>query len=152
MGMQGLSIVRKGRMPAVPEPEEVLLPQDRLIVQASPSMIDIIDGLEGLQPVEEAPSARLTDLESQEVGLIEVMLSPHTNIAKKTLRQTRFRDKYDLTVLAIWREGRATVSEICDLPLRLGDALLVHGQRNKFSLVVFLVLMIAIPLFWPLLP
>jgi di/tricarboxylate transporter len=66
---------------------------------------------------------------------MEAMLSPHTNITGKTLRQLRFREKYDLTVLAIWREGQALLSDLRDLPLRFGDALLLHGRRTNFALL-----------------
>ena len=134
-GMRVLSIVRKGAILAMPKPEEVLLPGDRLVLQASHDAIETLKGLEGLQPMEQPSQAMVTGLESEEIGLMEVMLSPHTKIAGQTLRQTRFRDRYDLTVLAVWREGKAILSDVRDLRLRFGDALLVHGKRSKFSLL-----------------
>ncbi len=134
-GMRVLSVVRQGRIHAVPEPEDELLAGDRLIVQGSPENVDILKELEDVKMTEATGSPRLTDLESQEVGLVEAMLSPHTNLAGKNLRQLRFREKYDLTVLAIWRQGQAIISDLSHLPLRFGDALLLHGQRTNFSLV-----------------
>jgi Trk K+ transport system NAD-binding subunit len=38
---------------------------------------------------------------------VETILSPHTTLVGMTLRQLNFREKYGLSVLAIWREGRA---------------------------------------------
>jgi di/tricarboxylate transporter len=36
-------------------------------------------------------------------------------------------------VLAIWRKGQAFRSELQDMPLQFGDALLVYGQRQSFE-------------------
>ncbi|MBP7694492.1 MAG: anion permease, partial [Anaerolineales bacterium] len=47
----------------------------------------------------------------------------------KTLREIQFRDRYNLTVLAIWREGNTLRDALAEIPLRFGDALLVQGPR-----------------------
>jgi di/tricarboxylate transporter len=119
----------------MPEPEETLSPGDRLIMLGTLDSMATVKGLAGLQLEEGPEPARLQNLESHEVGLVEAMLSPHTNLAGKTLRQLRFRDKYHLTALAIWREGQAVPSGLRDLPLRFGDALLLHGERTNFGLL-----------------
>jgi di/tricarboxylate transporter len=77
----------------------------------------------------------LSDLESQEVGLIEVTLSPQTRLAGKALRQLEFRDKYGLQVLAIWREGKPYRSNLRDMKLCFGDALLILGRREKLLML-----------------
>ena len=66
---------------------------------------------------------------------MEAILSPHTTLAGQTLRQLHFREKYGLNVLAIWREGRAYRSNLRDMALRLGDALLLHGPREKIKVL-----------------
>lgn len=135
LGMWVLSIVRHGETRPLPEPEDKLFAGDRLIILGTLDSVDTVKGLVGLKLEQTPEPAHFRDLESQEVGLVEAMLSPHTNITGKTLRQLRFREKYDLTVLAIWREGQAVLSDLRDLPLRFGDALLVHGRRTNFSLL-----------------
>jgi di/tricarboxylate transporter len=77
----------------------------------------------------------LSELESAEVGLVEAVLSPHTTLVGKTLREIHFRAKYGLSVLAIWREGRAFRSNLAEMALRFGDALLLHGNREKINLL-----------------
>ena len=69
------------------------------------------------------------------MGLVEVVLSPRTTLAGKTLRQIHFRDKYGLSVLAIWREGRAYRSNLRDMALRFGDALLLYGPRERLQVL-----------------
>jgi len=74
-------------------------------------------------------------LSSEEVSLVEVALAPRSGFAGRTLRELRFREKYDLTVLAIWREGSTIREAVADLPLRFGDALLLQGRRSKLQLL-----------------
>jgi di/tricarboxylate transporter len=135
LGMRVLSIIREETVHPMPQPEDALLGGDQLIIQGRLGSLEILRGLEGLKLVEGTTSTQLPELESEEVGLVEVMLSPRTTVSGKTLRELRFRDKYDLTALAILREGQAMRSELRDVPLRFGDALLLHGQRRKFSLL-----------------
>ncbi len=73
----------------------------------------------------------LLNLEDDQVGLIEVMLSPHSVLSGITLSQMNFREKYGLTVLAIWRKGRAYRSNLRTMDLQLGDALLLYGPWKK---------------------
>lgn len=74
-------------------------------------------------------------LASADVSLVEVVLAPRSTFAGKTLRELHFRDKYDLSVLAIWREGHTLREAVADLPLRFGDALLLQGRRAKLQLL-----------------
>jgi di/tricarboxylate transporter len=74
-------------------------------------------------------------LASEDVSLVEVVLAPRSTFAGKTLRELHFREKYDLTVLAIWREGNTIREAVADLPLRFGDALLLQGRRAKLQLL-----------------
>jgi di/tricarboxylate transporter len=46
-----------------------------------------------------------------------------------------FREKYGLTVLAIWRKGVAYRENLRDMALQFGDALLLYGPWEKLSLL-----------------
>lgn len=70
-----------------------------------------------------------------DVGLIEVTLPPRSSLAGKTLRDINFREKYDLTVLALWREGTTLREGLADIPLRFGDALVMQGRQHKVGLL-----------------
>lgn len=72
---------------------------------------------------------------SEDVSLVEATLAPRSAIAGKTLREIDFRDKYEVTLLAIWREGTTIREGLGDLPLRFGDALLMQGRRSKTKLL-----------------
>jgi di/tricarboxylate transporter len=136
-GFTVLGIVRDGAAHFMPEPDERLEAGDTLMVKGAPEMLDTLAALHGIQELEietEVPSS-WAELESPEVGLAEVVLSPETTLEDKTLRELNFREKYGLTVLAIWRRGTAHRTELRDMALRFGDAILVYGPRQKLRVL-----------------
>ena len=48
----------------------------------------------------------------------------------RTLKGLKFRQRYELTVLAINRHGVALLTKLSTLPFRFGDVLLVQGKRE----------------------
>jgi di/tricarboxylate transporter len=74
-------------------------------------------------------------LESEAVGIAEAVLAPRSTLLGQTLRTSRFREKYGMNVLGIWRAGRPIRSNLSDLPLAYGDALLLHGARERMPLL-----------------
>jgi len=133
-GLGVLGIVRHGETQLMLDPEEKLEAGDTLLVKGKEDDLLMVEGLQNLQIVTQKPPD-IGKLESEEVGLQEVVLSPHTTLVDKTLRELHFRAKYGLSVLAIWREGRAYRSNLRDMKLRFGDALLLYGPREKISIL-----------------
>lgn len=81
------------------------------------------------------PHRRLSELalNSPEASTIEVVISQLADFAGKTLKEVDFRAKYGLTVLAIWHREEALVSRLGEVPLQLGDILLVQGSRQRLA-------------------
>ncbi len=134
LGMRVLSIQRQDGGHLLPGPETPLQAGDRLLVQGRLENLLILRGIEGLA-IEQEVTPEFAGLESERIGLMEATLSPHTTLAGKTLRQLNFRDKYELSVLAIWRGGRAHRTGLRDLALQLGDGLLLYGARDKLRVL-----------------
>jgi di/tricarboxylate transporter len=80
-------------------------------------------------------SWREQDLETPGVIMIEAVLSPRSGLIGKTLQETHFRDKYEMTVLAIWRNQRPIRTGINELRLQFGDALLMIGPPNSIPVL-----------------
>lgn len=78
---------------------------------------------------------RESDLESQAIEVVEAMLPPRSRLLGKTLRELHFREKYGMSVLAIWRGDRELITDLADVPLQFGDALLLQGPREKLSIL-----------------
>jgi di/tricarboxylate transporter len=134
LGMRVLCIIRDDLTLPVPEPEEHLKGGDRLIMLGKQEDLSILIGLEGLE-IEQDALPDMSLLESARIGLVEAVLSPRTTLAGKTLRQLHFREKYGLNVVAIWREGGAYRSDLRDMALRFGDALLLYGPRDRLRML-----------------
>lgn len=67
--------------------------------------------------------------------MTEAVLAPRSTLLGQTLRIARFREKYGMSVLGIWRAGRPIRTNLSDLPLAFGDALLLQGQRSQMALL-----------------
>jgi di/tricarboxylate transporter len=133
-GLTVLGIIRQGTPIMTPPAEEKLLANDILLVKGTPDDLLTLRSLRDLEWDQER-LPRLTELESEQVGLLEAVLSPHTQLIGQTLRQLHFREKYGLNVLAIWREGKAYRSNLTDMALKFGDALLLHGPWEKLKIL-----------------
>ena len=133
-GLNVLGILRAGDKLIMPKPGEKFETGDRLLVQGNIKDLPLLQGLMEIElPEEQAPGAK--SLETGEIIMAEVVLAPRSLLAGKTLREINFRKKYGVTVLAIWREGRAYRTNLHNMQLRFGEALLLYGKREKLELL-----------------
>ena len=131
-GITVLRIVRNGVDWHLPGPDQRLAAGDRLIVEGRPLDIDVIRGIQSLC-IDRKVDIDLEELTSGTIQIAEVMLSPYSNLAGKKLRDTRFREKYHVSVLAIWRGDRAYRSGLGDIVLQHGDAILCYGTPENLK-------------------
>ncbi len=134
LGSRVLGILRGSDPIIMPEPDEILQADDRLVVEGRLSDFEILQGLEQLE-IDRRTQPDIEKMLSGEMGLVEAILSPQTNLEGKTLRQINFREKFGLNVLALWRKGQAYRANLRDVDLRFGDALLLFGPRRKLQLL-----------------
>jgi di/tricarboxylate transporter len=81
-----------------------------------------------IQPWEPAP-------ERAAFELAEVVLSPISELRGKTLRKIDFRSRFGLAVLAIRHQGETLFARLGDIPLDLGDSLLIQGSVERINLL-----------------
>ncbi len=134
LGSRVLGIQRGNEPILMPEPWETLKANDSLVIEGRMSDFEMLHGLQELE-IERRTQPDINNLVSANIGLEEAILSPHTTLAGKTLRQLNFREKYGLNVLAIWRQGQAYRSNLRDTSLRFGDALLLLGPKEKLKML-----------------
>jgi di/tricarboxylate transporter len=72
---------------------------------------------------------------AQELGLVEVLLAPRSELIGKTLSEARFRERYGLSVLAVLRQGEPLRKELLETPLAFGDSLLMGGGWTQIDLL-----------------
>jgi len=131
-GLTVVGLMRGEELLCMPSPDEKIQAGDLLVLQGSPRDLGVLEGLQELEIAEQS-SRLVTELESQQIGVTEVLLSPRTTLAGRTLADLLFRERYGISVLAVWRKGRAYRSGLQDMPLQFGDALLVYGQRRNLE-------------------
>ena len=134
LGSRVLGIMRGNDPIVMPEPHEILQAGDRLAVEGRLRDFKELGELDKLK-IERRARPDIQSLVTENVGVVEAILSPQTTLVGKTLRQLNFREKYGLNVLAIWRRGKAFRSDLRDMDLRFGDAILLLGLRSKLQLL-----------------
>lgn len=130
-GVNVLAIEREGRILRAPSPDQELRADDVLLLTGELEGSGAAGDLDPLPP----RHWRERDLESRSVVLVEAVLSPRSGLIGRTLREARFRDRYGMSVLAIWRAGRSLRTGLTDLPLQLGDGLLLQGERGRLPVL-----------------
>ncbi len=126
-----LGIARHKNFISAPSPETIINEGDIVLAQGEPSDKALVDY--GLRLLREAPA--LTQAASGEAFLSELVLPPHSKLVGKTLREAHFREKYNLTVLALWRAGKPIHMGFGNLPLQVGDGLLVQGAAENLRIL-----------------
>ena len=118
----------------MPGPDTTLAAGDVVWLKGKPQELAIVRGLHDLQVYRHLDMSNV-ELESAATGLVETVLSPHSKLFGKTLREIHFREKFGVSVLAIWRNGRAYRSDLGDMALKPGDAFLIYGPRERITLL-----------------
>src|SRR5690606_38324723 len=79
------------------------------------------------------PEFELRDsiLQGADHSLIEVMVAPGSRFIEKSLNELDFAWRYNATPLAIQRRGAALRKKIRDVPLAVGDVLLLLAPRDE---------------------
>lgn len=75
------------------------------------------------------------DLESASVAVMEVVLSPRSQLIGRTIKETHFRETYGMTLLAIWNGTRVIRTGLSEHKLAFGDALLLQGPRDRLPIL-----------------
>ena len=133
-GLTVLGIIRdKGRV-IMPKPGEQLKPGDNILVQGNIDDLPLMRGLINIEILDER-TPETQSLETADMQMAEIVMAPRSLLAGKTLREINFRNKYGVTVLAIWREGRAYRTNLHNFKLRHGEALLLYGKRDKLEML-----------------
>ena len=129
-----LATFRDTDLQFMPEPDEVILGGDLLLLQGRPEDLDVLVGLQELE-VREQLSANLSQFESDRLKSLEATLAPQSNLAGQVIGDLNFREKYGLELVAIWRGGQAIRTDLEKLTVEFGDALLFVGPRKKLALL-----------------
>jgi di/tricarboxylate transporter len=133
-GVNLVALEREGRVTPAPPADTVLTEGDIVFLEGKVEEFRERDAAPCLELLP-APNWQAGHLESETVAMAEAVLAPRSTLLGQTLRTAHFREKYGMNVLGIWRAGRPIRTNLGDLPLAFGDALLLQGLRDRMPLM-----------------
>lgn len=68
-----------------------------------------------------------------DIGIAEIVLMPSSNLINQTVRDTDFRDKYNVNVLGIQRKEEYLKDNIANIKFHSNDVLLVQGTWQNIA-------------------
>ena len=102
-------------------------------------LVGPVDAVEAVVATERLARLPIEDSQRQglvkELGIVEVLLPPDSELVGQTLRQVAFRSRHGLSVLGIRRQGRPLPGNLSDETLAFGDVLLVAGSWKRIDLL-----------------
>jgi len=129
-----LALFREGELKIMPEPDQSLKGGDLLLIQGREEDLDVLRGLQELE-IQRGAQPNLNAFESDRLSLLEATLDPRSTLAGQPLAEFSFREKHGLELVAVWRKGEAIRTNLDQLRLQLGDALLLLGPRQKLAVL-----------------
>ena len=129
-----VSIFRDGKLQVMPRGDALLSGGDLLLIEGQPEDLDVLRGLQELE-IDTAGTPNLGAFESERLTLMDATLDPRSRLAGKTVGELNFRERYDIELAGIEREGETVGTDLADERLQIGDALLLLGPREKLQLL-----------------
>ena len=117
-------------MPAV-SPKEILQAEDRLVFVGAISSIVDLQRLRGLQPATD--EVFKLDTPRAQRCLVKGVVANHCYLVGKTIRESKFRTRYNAVVLAVARNGQRLQGKIGNIRLQGGDILLLEANAEFIS-------------------
>lgn len=121
-------IDRQGRLITAVEPDRTLQEKDRLYFVGAPECASELRRIQGLKPT--AGSIHKLEVANHQRCLVEVVLGPEFPALGKSIRDSRFRTRFNAVILSLSREGRRVPGKLGDLTFRMGDTLLLEASHQ----------------------
>lgn len=75
-------------------------------------------------------------LHSKDTDTIEVVIAPNSVLDGARIEQIRFKGKYDINLLGVYRQGKPFRGRIKTFKAQAGDVLLLHGETDQLQEVI----------------
>lgn len=130
-GFTVVSIIRN-KYSFIPTSFTKIVAGDALLIKGN---VDDLLKIKDLQGVD--IKADLLDLDKKETDfhLAELMVTGGSDTLKGTVEDINFRARYGLSILAIHRKGKTMREKIGKMRLKVGDLLLVQGEKESIDLI-----------------
>jgi di/tricarboxylate transporter len=133
-GVQVLEILRVGRRILLIHGDTVLEEGDILVVSGSADQLVAIRDDPRLE-IEAQVRFQETKKLPEDIGLLEVVIGPNSDLIGGTLVSTNFRNRYGTTVIAMRKQGRVIRERLGGVRFEFGDTLLLQGAPQAIERV-----------------
>ena len=123
-----IEISRAGRLITAVEPDRVLQGGDRLYFVGAPECASELRRIQGLQAAH--GNIHKLEMANHQRCLVEVVLGPEFTALGQTIRDSRFRTRFNAVILSVSREGGRVSGKLGDITFRLGDTLLLEASHQ----------------------
>mgnify|MGYP005807535811 CR=1 FL=1 len=100
----------------------------RLYFVGAPECASELRRIQGLKPAN--GSVHKLDVANHQRCLVEVVLGPEFPALNKTIRDSRFRTRFNAVILSLSREGKRVPGKLGDITFRMGDTLLLEASHQ----------------------
>ncbi len=121
----GVVAIQRGLKTIVaPKPEELILPQDELLVLATDTQ------LEGIRPeIERPPTLAYLPDHLSTYDLKQIFITQNSPLVQATIRESKMREEFGVLVVGIEREASRIVNPESDITIEKGDTLWIVGEK-----------------------
>ncbi|MFN8178744.1 MAG: SLC13 family permease [bacterium] len=131
LDVQVVAILRDGRRRLAPEGETVLRAEDVLLVQGKAEDVRELLRVRGAI-LEEARPEEL-EAASRAIAGVVMQVRDASDLVGRTLRQSQFRSRFGLVVIALRRAGTLVGGDLGEIALSPSDELLAIGPRGSLD-------------------
>ena len=121
-------IERGGRLITVVEPDRTLQGGDRLYFVGAPECANELRRIQGMRPA--SGNVHKLEVKNHQRCLVEVVLGAEFTGLGETIRDSRFRTKFNAVVLSVSRAGKRVTGKLGDITLHIGDTLLLEASEQ----------------------
>ena len=124
------ALVHKKHYHPVPPRKHILSASDTIILEGVQEAIDKFVSKYKVALLG-ADSARSTISHSTDTTVTEVVIAPGSLLEGKKVEKVRFKQYYNVNLLAVSREGQPHRGRLKEMILKAGDVLLLHGDIEQ---------------------
>jgi di/tricarboxylate transporter len=123
-GLRVVALEHDGKVERAVGPDAILQVGDIVWCIGERESLASLRRIPGLEDLDSKQVERL-QVPIQHRRLVEVVISLQSDILYKTVRESRFRTRFDAAIVAIQRQGTRLISKIGDIVLEPGDVLIL---------------------------
>ncbi len=115
-----------------PPPDQQIRSRVDLVVHGQEKDVRRMAEKEGML-LKEGLEAFKNELAEHASGTVEAVVAPRSPLVGRTIKQVDWAGRFRVTPLAVYRQGEIYRAELGQLPLRVGDAILLHGTWKRLQ-------------------